>query len=65
MSLEETTEFYDKWVALKTLVESLEPDVVKNVKGNKSAGVRVRKSLRQLKKEASEIVKISLAQDKN
>ena len=32
-----------QWEELKTLVESLEGDVVKNaIKGNKSAGVRAR-----------------------
>ena len=53
-----------KWTELKVLVETLQKDVIKNSQGNKSAGVRVRKSLRLLKKEASEIVKLSLAQDK-
>lgn len=49
---------------LKTLVESLQVDVVKNANGNKSAGVRARKGLRELKKIASELVKLSLSTDK-
>lgn len=55
---------YDKWQEFKVLVESLEQDVVKNASGNKSAGVRARKGLRLLKTAASEIVKTSLAHDK-
>jgi len=49
---------------LKKLVESLQIDVVKNASGNKSAGVRARKGLRELKKLASELVKTSLSSDK-
>jgi hypothetical protein len=66
MSLEnlDESELYDKWTKLKVLVESLETDMLKNVKGNKSAGVRLRKGLRLLKKESSEIVKLSLETDK-
>ena len=45
---------------LKTLVETLQIDIVKNASGNKSAGVRARKGLRSLKKLASELVKTSL-----
>ena len=66
MSLENLyeSELYDYWTKLKLLVESLETDMLKNVKGNKSAGVRLRKGLRLLKKESSEIVKLSLETDK-
>lgn len=49
---------------LKTLVESLQVDIVKNAAGNKSAGVRARKGLRSLKKLASDLVKESLTSDK-
>jgi len=55
----------DQYSELKVLVETLEKDVVKNSQGNKSAGVRARKGLRQLKKMASDIVKISLETDKS
>jgi len=54
----------DEWKDLKVLVESLELDMHKNASGNKSAGVRARKGLRLLKKQASEIVKLSLASGK-
>ena len=49
----------------KVLVETLQTDVVKNAQGNKSAGVRARKGLREVKKMASAIVKTSLEADKN
>jgi hypothetical protein len=49
---------------LKLLVETLQTDVVKNAQGNKSAGIRARKGLREAKKLASTIVKTSLESDK-
>jgi transcription initiation factor TFIID subunit TAF12 len=58
------SELFQKWEELKVLVESLENDILKNVNGNKSAGVRARKGLRLLKNNASEIVKVSLSNDK-
>ena len=54
----------EQYEELKTIVESLQVDVVKNASGNKSAGVRARKGLRELKKLASELVKFSLTADK-
>ena len=54
----------EKYEELKTLVETIQIDIVKNASGNKSAGVRARKSLRELKKIASELVKSSLTVDK-
>jgi hypothetical protein len=49
----------DKWQELRTLFESVELDVKKNAKGNKSAGVRARRGLRMIKQAANELVKIS------
>ena len=60
----ENEDLYSKWEEFKVLVESIEQDVIKNAKGNKSAGVRARKGLRLVKTSASEIVKTSLAHDK-
>ena len=57
-------ELHSKWEQFKVLVEALEQDIIKNVNGNKSAGVRARKGLRLIKNSASEIVKTSLAFDK-
>tara|TARA_R110001583_G_scaffold43355_7_gene137961 strand:+ start:22365 stop:22550 length:186 start_codon:yes stop_codon:yes gene_type:complete len=55
----------DRWAEMKVLVESLELDMLKSSKGNKSAGVRARKGLRELKKQASELVKSSLESSKS
>jgi hypothetical protein len=49
-----------KWAELKTLVESLELDVLKQASGNASAGVRARRGLRLLKNEVSDLVRTSL-----
>jgi len=54
-------ENYEK---LKVLVDSLELDVHKSARGNKSAGVRVRKGLRLLKREATDLVRSSLEESK-
>ena len=64
MSDEYTSQLKQKWEELKVLVETLEVDIQKNIGGNKSAGVRARKGLRLLKTNASDIVKTSLACDK-
>jgi len=58
MSLNEA--LISQYEELKVLIETLQTDVVKNAQGNKSAGVRARKGLRQAKKLASDIVKASL-----
>ena len=55
----------EKYEELKLLVESLQIDLVKNASGNKSAGVRARKGLREMKKIAAELVKNSLSVDKS
>ena len=52
-----TEEFY---TFIRTMVESMESDVLKSQKGNKAAGVRLRKSLRSLKKTSGEFVKFTL-----
>ena len=54
----------NKWLEIKTLIESLEVDIVKNANGNASAGVRARRGLRALKGETSSLVKLSLEKDK-
>ena len=50
----------DHYSVLKVLVDSLEKDINKSLKGNKSAGIRLRKSLRLLKKYSQDFVKFSL-----
>ncbi len=54
----------DQWNEIKTLIESLDLDVVKNANGNSSAGVRARKGLRLLKSKSSELVKKTIEEDK-
>jgi len=50
----------NKWEELRVLFESLEVDIKKTAKGNKTAGVRARKGLRLLKKASTELVKVTL-----
>ena len=55
----------DSYEKLKVLLESLGLDIHKSARGNKSAGVRVRKGLRLLKREATDLVKSSLEASKS
>tara|TARA_Y100000592_G_scaffold40672_1_gene64439 strand:+ start:722 stop:916 length:195 start_codon:yes stop_codon:yes gene_type:complete len=57
-------ELTTKWTELKTLVESLELDVLKQANGNASAGVRARRGLRLLKNEVADLVRVSLDTEK-
>ena len=50
----------ERFEELLTLVESLRTDVVKQSGGNKSAGLRVRRGLRDVKKMAADLVRESL-----
>jgi len=51
--------------AIKSLVESVETDYVKfSVKGNMSAGTRVRQSLQELKKLAQQL-RLEIQEEKN
>ena len=50
---------------LKELLTSIEVDLLKNLqKGNKAAGTRARKVLREVKKEAAAIVKAMIELEK-
>ena len=55
-------EFYQR---IRLLVESMESDVLKNDKGNKAAGTRLRKSLRLLKTYSGDFVKFSVKTDRH
>jgi hypothetical protein len=55
----------DAWRRVKILVESMEVDIQKNASGNVSAGVRARRGLRLLKKEAATLVKSMVEVEKN
>lgn len=54
--------FSEQWDQLKVLVESLEVDVKKSLRGNKSASVRTRKGLRLVKNSAADLIRSSLEQ---
>jgi outer membrane murein-binding lipoprotein Lpp len=58
-----TNNVTNKWEELKALVESLEEDVQKNATGNKAAGTRARKGLRNLKTTAAELVRLTLGKE--
>ena len=58
------SQIIDKWNEIKVLLETLELDVHKNANGNSSAGVRARRGLRLLKSSASELVKLTITEEK-
>lgn len=58
--MSDSTNILENWEALKALVEEVELDVHKNAHGNKSAGVRARRGLRELKSKAADLVKLTL-----
>jgi hypothetical protein len=53
----DTANYVENWAKLKVLVETLDLDVVKSVRGNKTAAVRVRRGLRDAKKLASDVIR--------
>ena len=55
----------DQWNEIKTLIESLDLDVVKNANGNASAGVRARRGLRLLKSKSADLVKQTISEEKS
>lgn len=64
MSDSETRLVLDVWSEFKQLAEILEEEVHKNaVKGNLSAGVRVRKTVRNLRALGAELIKATQASD--
>ena len=62
--MSDSTSILENWEALKALVEEVELDVHKNAHGNKSAGVRARRGLRELKSKAASLVKLTLEAQK-
>lgn len=64
MSKEINQKIIEQWERLKVLVASTEDDVLKNARGNASAGVRARKGLRVLKQEAAALVKLTVEEAK-
>ena len=62
--MSETDVVATKWAEVKAQVDELELDVQKNARGNSAAGVRTRKGLRNLRKAVTELVKLTVAVDK-
>lgn len=61
----EQKDILEKWDEIKTLIESMDLDVKKNlVKSNQSAGLRSRRGFRLLKKMTHELLMQSVAYDK-
>ena len=58
------TTILEQWNEIKVLIETLELDVVKNANGNSSAGVRARRGLRLLKSKVSDLVKVTITEEK-
>lgn len=54
----------EAWQAIKQAVSEVDVDVMKNAKGNASAGVRARKILRNLRNQLSELVKVTIEEEK-
>jgi hypothetical protein len=54
----------ESWAQVKVLVESVDLDIEKFERGNASAGLRLRKSLRLVKKIASDIVRDAISVQK-
>lgn len=65
MAKEVNAGIVEQWERLKTIMVSTEADVLKNAQGNASAGVRARKGLRALKKEAHDLVKLTVSAAKD
>jgi hypothetical protein len=53
----DTTSYVENWNKLKVLIETLDVDVVKSARGNRTAAVRVRRGLRDAKKIAADVIR--------
>ena len=49
-----------KWEEVKSLIEEIQPDLIKNSNGNKSAGIRTRKKIKELSVLLKELKALSL-----
>lgn len=59
-------EIKEMWLALKTRIEDMEHDLNKNlIKANATAGRRVRAELRNLKQDATNLIKELVELDKS
>ena len=58
------SQILDSWNEIKVLVDQIELDVVKSDKGISIAGTRLRKGLRQLKKDVTNLIRVSATSDR-
>jgi len=63
--MSDTKNVLEVWNEVKALVSEADVDVLKNATGNSAAGVRARRALRLLKGKASELVKLTISEEKN
>lgn len=63
--MSDSSNILELWAEIKTLVESLDLDVMKNANGNASAGVRARRGLRLLKSKSADLVKTTIQEEKS
>jgi hypothetical protein len=59
------SELLAQWSEIKKNVEDLELDIVKNVRGVASAGIRARKVLRDLRTKLTVFVRNTIKRDKS
>jgi hypothetical protein len=62
MSSELNEKIVEQWERVKLLLSSAEEDVLKNARGNNSAGVRARKVLRELRRETHSLVRLTVTE---
>lgn len=55
----------EAWNEVKALISEADVDVLKNANGNSAAGVRARRALRLLKGKTADLVKLTIAEEKN
>ncbi len=64
MEKEQNAQIVEQFERLRTILDSAELDVMRNARGNSSAGNRARKALRLLKKESGQLVKLTIEVEK-
>lgn len=57
------TELLVEWTEVKKLVEVLDLDIHKNVAGNVSSGIRVRRGLRAVRKGITALIRETIKRD--
>lgn len=65
MNTDDKGPILETWDEIKGIMNELELHIVKNARGVAAAGVRARKGLREIKKKASYLVKLTVEMDKS